>query len=44
MYFAHGVAYPYDMVPPLYGFYLEKRAQADFGGKPSTWCAGIETE
>ncbi|MGY8958020.1 MAG: oxidoreductase [Alphaproteobacteria bacterium] len=35
---------PYSMVPPLYGFYLEKRSQADFGGRPSTWQAGIESE
>lgn len=35
---------PYSMVPPLYGFYLEKRSQADFGGRPSTWQAEIESE
>lgn len=39
-----GIDDAYSMVPPLYGFYLEKRAEADFGGKPSTWRAGIETE
>jgi 2,4-dienoyl-CoA reductase-like NADH-dependent reductase (Old Yellow Enzyme family) len=39
-----GIADAYSMVPPLYGFYLEKRAQADFGGRPSTWRAGIESE
>ena len=38
-----GIDEPYAMVPPLYGFYLEKRAQADFGGKPSTWRTGIES-
>ena len=38
-----GIDDPYAMVPPLCGFYLEKRAQADFGGKPSTWQAGIES-
>ena len=39
-----GIDSPYSMVPPLYGFYLEKRSEADFGGKPSTWRAGIETD
>ena len=28
-----GIDEPYAMVPPLYGFYLEKRAQTDFGVK-----------
>ncbi len=39
-----GIDDPYSMVPPLYGFYLQKRTEADFGGKPSTWRAGIEPE
>ncbi|MEL0020354.1 MAG: NADH:flavin oxidoreductase/NADH oxidase [Rickettsiales bacterium] len=39
-----GIDDPYSMVPPLYSFYLEKRTEADFGGKPSTWRSGIETE
>lgn len=39
-----GIEDPYSMVPPLYACYLEKRTQADFGGRPSTWCDGIEPE
>lgn len=39
-----GIDKPYAMVPPLYGFYLEKRSEADFGGKPSSWRAGIEAD
>ncbi|MDA0239238.1 MAG: NADH:flavin oxidoreductase/NADH oxidase [Proteobacteria bacterium] len=39
-----GIDDPYSMVPPLYSFYLQKRMQADFGGRPSTWREGIETE
>lgn len=39
-----GIDDPYSMVPPLYGFYLEKRTEADFGGRPSIWRAGIESE
>jgi 2,4-dienoyl-CoA reductase-like NADH-dependent reductase (Old Yellow Enzyme family) len=37
-----GIDDPYSMVPSLYSFYLEKRMQADFGGRPSTWRDGIE--
>ena len=37
-----GIDDPFSMVPPLYGFYLEKRVEADFGGRPSTWRTGIE--
>jgi len=39
-----GIDDPYSMVPPLYSFYLEKRTEADFGGKPSTWRSGIESD
>lgn len=39
-----GIDDPYSMVPPLYGFYLEKRTEADFGGRPSTWRDGIESD
>lgn len=39
-----GIEDPYAMVPPLYGFYLQKRTQSDFGGRPSTWRDGIEEE
>ncbi|MEL0112502.1 MAG: NADH:flavin oxidoreductase/NADH oxidase, partial [Rickettsiales bacterium] len=39
-----GIDDPYSMVPPLYSFYHEKRTEADFGGKPSTWRSGIESE
>jgi len=28
-------------IPPAYGYWLEKRARAGFGGPPSTWQAGI---
>ncbi|MBT5110249.1 MAG: NADH:flavin oxidoreductase/NADH oxidase [Rhodospirillaceae bacterium] len=39
-----GIDDPFSMVPSLYSFYLQKRAQTDFGGRPSTWQAGIEAE
>lgn len=37
-----GVDKPFAIVPPPYAYWLEKRAAAGFGGKPSTWQAGIE--
>ncbi len=37
-----GVEAPFSTVPPAYGYWLEKRASAGFGGRPSTWQAGIE--
>jgi 2,4-dienoyl-CoA reductase-like NADH-dependent reductase (Old Yellow Enzyme family) len=37
-----GVAAPYAATPPAYGYWLEKRAKAGFGGRPSTWQPGIE--
>lgn len=37
-----GVDKPFAIVPPPYAYWLEKRAAAGFGGKPSTWQAGIK--
>lgn len=37
-----GIALPYAQLPDAYGYWLEKRARAGFGGRPSTWQAGIE--
>jgi 2,4-dienoyl-CoA reductase-like NADH-dependent reductase (Old Yellow Enzyme family) len=37
-----GAPKPYGTVPPAYGYWLEKRIQAGFGGRPSTWQPGIE--
>jgi 2,4-dienoyl-CoA reductase-like NADH-dependent reductase (Old Yellow Enzyme family) len=31
----------YTQIPPSYGYWLEKRAASDYGGRPSTWQAGI---
>lgn len=39
-----GIEEPFAMVPPLYSYYLEKRFNADFGGRPSTWRGGIEAD
>lgn len=39
-----GIDDPFSMVPLAYGYYLEKRAKAGFGGRPSTWQAGINTK
>jgi 2,4-dienoyl-CoA reductase-like NADH-dependent reductase (Old Yellow Enzyme family) len=36
-----GADRPYQTVPPNHGYWLEKRALAGFGGKPSTWQRGI---
>jgi 2,4-dienoyl-CoA reductase-like NADH-dependent reductase (Old Yellow Enzyme family) len=37
-----GASAAYSMLPDSYGYWLEKRAQAGFGGRPSTWQSGIE--
>jgi 2,4-dienoyl-CoA reductase-like NADH-dependent reductase (Old Yellow Enzyme family) len=37
-----GVEAPFTAVPPAYGYWLEKRDRTGFGGRPSTWQAGIE--
>jgi hypothetical protein len=37
-----GVGPPFATVPPAYGYWLEERAGAGFGGRPSTWQSGIE--
>ncbi len=39
-----GIENPFSMVPPLYQFFLGKRAEADFGGHSSTWQVGIDAE
>lgn len=36
-----GIELPYSQVPATYGYWLEKRTRAGFGGRPSTWQAGI---
>ena len=36
-----GVDKPFAMVPAPYGYWLDKRAKAGFGGRPSTWQSGI---
>ncbi|MEZ5764524.1 MAG: NADH:flavin oxidoreductase/NADH oxidase [Xanthobacteraceae bacterium] len=36
-----GVGNPFKTVPDNYGYWLEKRASAGFGGRPSTWQNGI---
>ncbi|MBR0663253.1 NADH:flavin oxidoreductase/NADH oxidase [Roseomonas hellenica] len=36
-----GLAAPYATLPDAYGYWLEKRAKAGFGGRPSTWQSGI---
>ena len=37
-----GVEKPFALVPAPYGYWLEKRASAGFGGRPSTWQSGIK--
>ena len=37
-----GVKSGFDNVPAAYGYWLEKRAQSHFPGKPSTWQNGME--
>ncbi|MBP0443506.1 NADH:flavin oxidoreductase/NADH oxidase [Roseomonas sp. SSH11] len=37
-----GVGNAFAAIPPAYGYWLEKRDSAGFGGRPSTWQAGIE--
>ncbi|MBI2802691.1 MAG: NADH:flavin oxidoreductase/NADH oxidase [Gammaproteobacteria bacterium] len=37
-----GDATPYTMLPNSYGYWLGKRTQSGFGGRPSTWQVGIE--
>jgi 2,4-dienoyl-CoA reductase-like NADH-dependent reductase (Old Yellow Enzyme family) len=37
-----GVQLPYAQLPAAYAYWLEKRTRAGFGGRPSTWQAGIE--
>jgi 2,4-dienoyl-CoA reductase-like NADH-dependent reductase (Old Yellow Enzyme family) len=37
-----GAEEPFTAVPPAYGYWLEKRDRTGFGGRPSTWQAGIE--
>ncbi|WP_424134914.1 NADH:flavin oxidoreductase/NADH oxidase [Roseomonas chloroacetimidivorans] len=37
-----GVEAPFAGLPSAYGYWLEKRDKAGFGGRPSTWQAGIE--
>lgn len=39
-----GIAPSYAQVPSSYGYWLEKRANAGFGGRPTTWQAGIEPD
>ena len=36
-----GVAKAFQTVPEPYGYWLDKRASAGFGGRPSTWQNGI---
>ncbi|MFH1008823.1 MAG: NADH:flavin oxidoreductase/NADH oxidase [Candidatus Latescibacterota bacterium] len=36
-----GIESPFAHISPVYGFWLEKRAQSNFTGKPSTWQSGI---
>lgn len=36
-----GLAPSTPTIPPSYGYWLDKRAASDFGGRPSTWQAGI---
>ncbi len=38
-----GEADPYSLVAPNYGYWLEKRANAGFRGRVSTWQKGIDT-
>ena len=38
-----GVATPFKTVPESYAYWLEKRAAAGFGGRPSTWQNGINS-
>jgi 2,4-dienoyl-CoA reductase-like NADH-dependent reductase (Old Yellow Enzyme family) len=37
-----GVQNAFETVPSPYGYWLEKRASAGFGGRPSTWQSGIK--
>lgn len=37
-----GVGDPFPMMPLPYGYFRGKRAEADYGGRPSTWQIGIE--
>ena len=39
-----GVGDPFPMMPLPYGYFLDKRAEANFGSRPSTWQTGVETE
>jgi 2,4-dienoyl-CoA reductase-like NADH-dependent reductase (Old Yellow Enzyme family) len=39
-----GVAQGFAQIPRSYGYWLEKRAATDFGGRPSTWQAGMRAE
>jgi len=39
-----GIEDAFSMVPPPYSYWLEKRAGSGFGGRPSTWQAGIEND
>jgi 2,4-dienoyl-CoA reductase-like NADH-dependent reductase (Old Yellow Enzyme family) len=39
-----GAPAPYTLLPDAYGYWLKKRTQSGFGGRPSTWQAGIEPE
>lgn len=39
-----GVSDPYSALPPSYGYWLEKRAAYGYGGKPSTWQAGLNAK
>jgi 2,4-dienoyl-CoA reductase-like NADH-dependent reductase (Old Yellow Enzyme family) len=36
-----GVTKAFETVPEPYGYWLDKRAAAGFGGRPSTWQNGI---
>jgi 2,4-dienoyl-CoA reductase-like NADH-dependent reductase (Old Yellow Enzyme family) len=38
-----GVPRAFETVPEAYGYWLDKRASAGFGGRPSTWQNGINT-
>ena len=37
-----GVGDPFLMAPLPYGYFRGKRAEADYGGRSSTWQTGIE--
>src|SRR5690606_8002429 len=38
-----GLPDAFEKVPPQFGYWLEKRAQRDFGTNPSTWQVGLES-